>query len=106
MPLDAGAQNNKPDVAWKVEPALSTLGVSSDTVLLDSRSAVFLVVASAHPVEDLLAMVSREGLRVELRMGEDAIVRQDLDADHALRAFTIDAGHYAGPDACTTSMPS
>ncbi|KAF1061743.1 hypothetical protein [Burkholderia gladioli] len=84
-----------PGVAWKVDPALSTLGVSSDTVLLNSRSAVFLVVASAHPVEDLLAMVPREGLRVELRMGQDAIVRKDLDADHALRAFTIDEGHYA-----------
>ncbi len=28
-------------------------------------------------------------------MGQDAIVRKDLDADHALRAFTIDEGHYA-----------
>ncbi|MDN7500606.1 hypothetical protein QZM89_35985 [Burkholderia gladioli] len=94
-----------PGVAWKVDPALSTLGVSSDTVLLNSRSAVFLVVASAHPVEDLLAMVPREGLRVELRMGQDAIVRKDLDADtpcgpsRSTKAITR-------PDACMTNRPS
>ncbi len=91
----APTPDNAVGPTWKVTPALHTLGIDSGVVLMNSRSTVMLVVASAHPIEDLHAMVKREGMRVELEMGSDAIVRKDLDDHHALRAFTLDAGHYA-----------
>ncbi|NVE21571.1 hypothetical protein [Burkholderia glumae] len=81
-------------LVWTVKPAVSALGVSSDTVLLNSRSSVFVVVASPHAADDVLALGQREGLGVELKMGGYAVVRKDLD-QRAARAFNIDGGHYA-----------
>ncbi|AJK46387.1 hypothetical protein GIY62_00545 [Burkholderia plantarii] len=79
---------------WTVKPAVSALGTSSDTVLLNSRSSMFVVVASPHAADDVLALGKREGLDVEMKMDGYAIVRKDLN-QRAMRAFNIDAGHYA-----------
>ncbi|GAB7539667.1 hypothetical protein [Burkholderia sp. 3C] len=91
---EAKAQDLAPGPAWTVTPPLTTLGVKSSTVVLNSRSTVLLIVPSAHPYNDVLALVPGNGMEIELKMGTDAIVRKDID-DRALRAFTVDKTHYA-----------